>query len=487
MVTAAIRLVHQLAAVRPVPLWLVSFERTSVSTPYNILLLTADDMNGDTPGAFGGPAEATPTIDRLSQQGAKFRRAHVPVAICQPSRSAMLTGRWPHRNGAEGFGPIRDDVPVLTDLLRPAGYRVGILGKVDHLAPVERFRWDLAVAQADLGLGRNPAAYAAAARAFFSASDGRPWFLMANAHDPHRPFHGSADEQRAFGPKLSAVPAPSHVFKPGDWNVPGFLPDLVESRRETADYLSSSRRCDDVVAAILSELDAAGLADQTLVVFLSDNGMAFPFAKANCYLHGTRTPLVIRWPGVTSAGAEESDQFVSGLDLFPTFCEAAGIAMPDDLDGQSLTPVLRGEKQPGRDHVITVFHENWAKDRLDMRCIQNGRFGYIWNSWADGTSRYKAEHMGTDTWRAMEAAAATDPAIAARTKFYLRRQPVELYAIDDVDSLDDVSGRPENRAVLHGFRDQLMQWMIDVEDPLLDRFKQENERPVAPHSPLDLS
>ena len=437
--------------------------------PHNILLLTADDMNGDTPGAFGGPREVTPRIDALAAEGVMFRRAHVPVAICQPSRSAMLTGKWPHRNGAEGFGPIRADVPVLTDLLRPAGYRVGILGKVDHLAPVERFGWDLAVPQPDLGVGRDPVAYAAAARSFIGGTE--PWFLMANAHDPHRPFHGSADELKTFGPeRLARVPAPSHVFKPGDWEVPGFLPDLKESRREVAEYLSSSRRCDDVVGAVLDVLEQSGQADRTLVVFLSDNGMAFPFAKANCYLHGTRTPLVVRWPGVTTPGGDDGDQFVSALDLFPTFCDAAGIAVPGDLDGRTLTGLLGGETEADRDHVVTVFHENWGKDRLEMRCIQDARYGYIWNSWSDGATTYKAEHMATDTWRAMERAAADDPAIAARTSFYVHRRPEELYAVDDVDSLEDLSDRSDSAPVLERFRAQLLAWMTEVDDPLRDRF-----------------
>ena len=385
----------------------------------------------------------------------------------------MLTGRWPHRNGAEGFGPIRDDIPVLTDLLKPAGYQVGILGKVDHLAPVERFGWDLAVPQSELGLGRDPAAYAAATRSFLTKSSRGPWFLMANAHDPHRPFHGSSDELNGFGAeRLAIIPAPSHVFKPGDWDVPGFLPDLQESRRETAQYLSSSRRCDDVVGAVVAELDDSGQADRTLVVFLSDNGMAFPFAKANCYLHGTRTPLVIHWPGVTSPGREDAEHFVSALDLFPTFCDAAGIPIPADVDGRSLATILSGASEPERDHVVTVFHENWGKDRFEMRCIQDGRFGYIWNSWSDGTTRYRAEHMGTDTWRAMERAAADDPAIAARTEFYLQRQPEELYDVRDVDSLEDVSGLPENRDVLAEFRGRVLRWMSDVQDPLIDRFRQ---------------
>lgn len=267
-------------------------------------------------------------------------------------------------------------------------------------------------------------------------------------------------------------PAPSLVFKPGDWEVPGFLPDLEESRRETAEYLSSSRRCDDVVGAVLAELDDSGQADRTLVVFLSDNGMAFPFAKANCYLHGTRTPLVIHWPGVTSPGLEDAGHFVSALDLFPTFCDAAGIPIPDDLDGRSLTTILSGVSESDRDHVVTVFHENWGKDRFEMRCIQDGRFGYIWNSWSDGATQYRAEHMGTDTWRAMERAAADDPAIAARTQFYLQRQPEELYDVRDVDSLEDVSSLPQNQVVLAEFRGRLLRWMSDVQDPLTERFRQ---------------
>lgn len=105
----------------------------------NVLLITADDMSGDTPATFGGPPGVTPAIDALAEEGMSFLRAHVPIAVCQPSRSAMMTGRWPHRNGAEGFEPVRDDVPVLTELLKEVGYRTGILSKVVHLAPLEKF------------------------------------------------------------------------------------------------------------------------------------------------------------------------------------------------------------------------------------------------------------------------------------------------------------------------------------------------------------
>src|SRR5919112_2216994 len=231
----------------------------------NILLITADDMGGDTPGCFGGPADVTPTLDRLAEEGMIFGRAHVPVAVCQPMRSATMTGLLPHRNGSEGFEPIDDDVPVITDLLRDAGYLVGILGKVEHHQPEEKFGWDFVRGRHDLGAGRDPRAYGDAAAQFMTraADEQRPWFLVANAHDPHRPFSGSQEERDMFPADVRArYPAPSKVFGPNDpVDVPGFLPPLPEVRQAYREYLSSCRRCDDVVAAVLGALHAAGAAD----------------------------------------------------------------------------------------------------------------------------------------------------------------------------------------------------------------------------------
>ncbi|MEU4232834.1 sulfatase [Nonomuraea sp. NPDC026600] len=330
--------------------------------PPNILLITADDMGGDTPGCFGGPAEVTPTLDRLAAEGMTFGRAHVAIAVCQPSRSANMTGRWPHRNGAQGFEPITAGVPLLTRLLHEAGYMPGILGKVEHLQPVEAFGWEFTRGMRELGMGRDPRAYGEASRRFMgeAAAQGRPWFLMANAHDPHRPYSGSQDELDRFPAEARATyPAPSKVFGPAHevGDLPGFLPGLPEVAQEYQEYLSSSRRCDDVVAGVLRALDEAGAADDTLVVFLSDNGIAVPFAKANCYLQSSWTPLIVRWPLVTRPGTRVDTAFVSMIDLFPTLCAAAGVPEPTGLDGRSMLPLLRGERQDGWDTVFTVFHE----------------------------------------------------------------------------------------------------------------------------------
>lgn len=438
----------------------------------NILLVTADDMEGTTPGAFGGPAGVTPTLDRLAAEGIVFGRAHVAIAVCQPSRSAIMTGLWPHRNGAEGFEPIDDDVPLLTDRLRSAGYATGILGKVTHLQPVERFEWDHTVDMHELGMGRDPQRYAEEAARFISDAGDRPWFLMVNAHDPHRPFHGAEDVDRFFDEQQQrGVPRPSRVFSSAESDpFPGYLPDLPEVRREFAQYLSSSRRCDDVVGAVLDELDGAGAADTTLVVFLSDNGMAFPFSKANCYLQSTHTPLIARWPGRIRPGSEEREAFVSMLDLFATFCEVAGVE-PGRTDGQSIVPLLSGTSAPLRDHVVTVFHETAAKRRYEMRCVQDGDFGYIWNAWADGVEQYRAENMLGLAWPAMLEAARDDPAIARRVQFYLDREEEELYDLRaDPHSLTNLARDRRYADELARRREDLGTWMAETGDPLRERF-----------------
>jgi N-sulfoglucosamine sulfohydrolase len=436
----------------------------------NILFLTADDMEGTTPGAFGGPDGVTPTLDALAADSMIFRRGHVAIAVCQPSRSAIMTGQWPHRNGAEGFEPIDDDVPLLTELLAAAGYTTGILGKVDHLQPVERFGWDRIVGMRSLGLGRDPLRYAAEVRSFLDLAGDGPWFLMVNAHDPHRPFHGADDVQAMFGDSASVIPEPSRVFTAADGiSPPVYLPDLPDVRDEFAQYLSSARRCDDVIREVLDALNESGQRERTLIVFLSDNGMAFPFSKANCYLQSTHTPLIVQWPEVTEPGAAH-DGFVSALDLFPTFCEAAGVDAPSH-DGRSLIPILRGDATDPQDHVVTVFHETSRKERFEMRCVQDERFGYIWNGWSDGTAQYRAENMAGLTWPAMVAAAAADPELARRVDFYRHRAPEELYDLrSDPGALNDVMPDPAYADVVARLRRRLAEWMEATGDPLQRRF-----------------
>ncbi|MYC70435.1 MAG: sulfatase [Gemmatimonadetes bacterium] len=441
----------------------------------NFVLITADDMNWDAVGAFGcQTAGTTPNIDRLAAEGLRFRYGHVTIAVCQPSRSALMTGRYPHLSGGEGFYRLRyEGVPILPTILRDVGYDVGILGKVPHSTPYQAFQWDMGRDQSRLGQGRNPEVYYQYAKNFVqdAVDGGRPFFLMANSHDPHRPFYGN-DKPEWYGELDPPAVPPSRTFEPEEVIVPGFLPDIPDVRLEIAEYYNSVRRCDDTVGRLLDALDEVGVAENTLVMFLSDNGMAFPFAKTNCYLNSTRTPWVVRWPAVIQAGHVDAKHFISGIDYLPTVLDAIGVDIPNGVNGQSLLPVLRGTEQAGCEQVFTQFHQTSARRNYPMRCVQNARFGYIFNPWSDGVRAFRNESQNSRSWQAMEEAAASDSELAARNHLFTYRVLEEFYDFaNDPNALNNLIDDPNYAGEIQDLRNALEEWMVETDDPALEAFR----------------
>lgn len=444
----------------------------------NILLITADDMSCDSVGVFGCKVkDTTPNIDRLAAEGIRFDRAHVTIAVCQPCRNVWMTGRYPHRSGGEGFHTLRlPEVPILPAILRKNGFLVGLLGKEPHCTPYPDFRWDTPT-KCPLGSGRNPRLYAEHATAFMEQAKqaGKPFFLMANSHDPHRPFFGN--DRYAYD-KQDGPQVPSKVFRPEEVVVPRFLADVPQVRLEISEYYSSVRRCDDTVGALLAALDETGLADNTIVMFLSDHGMPLPFAKTNVYYHSTRTPWIVRWPGKTQPGSVDDEHFVSGIDLAPTLLDMVGVKAPDGVDGSSFKPLLTGRSQDGREMVFTQFHQTAGRNRYPMRAVEDRRFRYIYNPWSDGKRVFRNESQAGRTMRAMLAAGKEDPDIAARCQLFLLRVPEEFYDLEnDPDALDNLVNDPEYRADLNRLRSAMADWMQRTEDPALAAFQnRDNEQ-----------
>jgi len=450
----------------------------------NFLFITADDMNYDSPGACGCEIkDITPNIDRLAAEGIRFEHAHVTIAVCQPSRECLMTGRYPHRNGGEGFEPIDLDVATLQEVLHEAGYLNGILGKESHLMPVEKFCWDTLVRSQDMcdgkGIGRNPSLYYKHAREFFGKAgrSGKPFFLMANSNDPHRPFAGSDQEKANWG---DALPAVRKTIKPAEVEVPGFLPDIPEVRREVAEYFSSVHRCDESVGAVLQALKETGFHHNTLVMFLSDNGMAFPFAKTNCYLASTKTPWIARFPGRGKPGLVDREHFISGIDFMPTILDAAGLPQIPGMDGDSFLPVLTGHRQEGRDTVFTEFHQTSARKRYPMRCVQDKKFGYIFNFWSDRETAFRNESQSGRTFKAMQKAADQEQQIAHRVDFFLHRVPEELYHMErDPDCLNNLAHDPEYSSDLERMRNLMLGYMQQTGDPALEAFENRNSPEIT--------
>lgn len=446
----------------------------------NFLLLTLDDMNYDSADFVRTEEkkrQLMPNLDRLKAEGMTFRESHVSIGLCQPSRSVLMSGKYPHCNGARGFENISPDVRTLTQILKEDGYFNGIIGKENHISPREQFCWDVYEhTYDDAGdFGRSPECYYQKVREFLSQSKEQeaPFFLMVNSHDPHRPFAGSEDEIEMFGRHI----AYEEMFCEEDVKVPEFVPDLPDIRKEFAQYLNSVYRADQTVGQVMRALEEAGMEEDTMVWFLSDNGMSMPFAKANCYLNSTKSPYTVKWSGHIAPGSV-SDALAASIDYMPTILEVAGLACPEDVDGKSLLPVLMEGLKEQYDDIYTSFYKT-AKNNVTkreryfpMRCVQNKQYAYIYNGWYGQEDKYRTETMAGLSFKAMEEAAKTDEAIAGRVEFYLNRVKEELYNYQkDPQALNNLAGEPEYRSLLKEMRVRMQEYMKQSRDELLDKFE----------------
>jgi N-sulfoglucosamine sulfohydrolase len=444
--------------------------RTKDGKPLNILILTADDMNWDTPGCFGSKVPAiTTNLDNFALESMRFTNAHNVIAVCQPSRSAILCGMYPHRSGSMGFERIREGIPTLPDTFKAAGYITGAVGKVHHMRGKESTKYDLELDFNDCRYGRDPEFYYETCDTFFKKckKEKKPFFFAANSHDPHRPFYGSEQEanHRRIGKNLDVTAKPSRVYTPEEVEVPGFLPDLPDIRQELAEYYSSSRRCDDTMGAVLRALKENGLYDNTMVIFLSDNGISMPMAKTNCYLNSCKTPLIIRWPGHTKPGTLNERAMISSIDLTPTILEAAGLKQYTDIDGKSFARILEGEDIPHRELIFSQFYETSAKNAYPIKCVQDKNFGYIFNIWSDGKSVFKHEGQSGRTWQAILKAAESDKGLAEWVEFYKYRVKEELYDLkSDPDCMSNLINNPVYKKQADTKRRQLKEWMSSTND-----------------------
>lgn len=452
--------------------------------PLNLLLITADDLNGDSAGWMGDRHGATPAIDAFAAVSHRFIHHHVTAPICQPSREAIMTGRVPHRSGGLGFTPIHPGTPTLVTTLQQQGYFAGVIDKHPHMKPDSEFPWDVKLG----GAGKNPPLMRQHMDQLLQAAReaGKPFFINANITDPHRPFPGSGDaggEDEDGGRKSARTTSPrkaarnevagqhlARVYQPKEVTVPAFLEDIPPVRREIAQYYTAVARLNVTFSNILASLRAAGRADDTVIVFLADHGMSFPFAKATVYRDGTRSPVLLNYPGMPPAATHP--EFVSSVDLMPTLLDLLGVPSPKAMDGRSWLPLLRGETQPGRDHVITHVNTVSSGLSLPQRCIRTADWALIFHAWPDGSARFKVEAMSGLTYKALEAAGEKDPAIARRVRQLRVGEPLMFFDQKDADGeRRNRIDQPAHAAEIRRLGALLLAHMERTGDPQTDAFR----------------
>lgn len=429
----------------------------------NILFAFADDWGWPHAGAYGDPVVLTPTFDRLAREGVLFQHAYISSPSCTPSRASLLTGQhfWRLEGAANLWSVFPDRFETFPERLEKAGYHTGSRHKA----------WGPGRTETE---GRNPTGtpdQPPFPEFLAQRPEGKPFCFWLGTTDPHRPFRRGAGEKS--GMDLSKIKLFPH------------FPDAPEVRGDVADYYFEVQRFDRVVGEAIAALEEAGELDNTIIVMSGDHGMPFPRCKGNNYDSGARVPLAIRWPARIAGGGVVTD-FVSLIDLAPTFYEAAGLSIPDDVNGGSLFALLAGTDSRDRSYILhgrerhAPGQEAPDQGGYPIRAIRTRDFLYLHNfrpdRWPAGTPHYEkatipgawyadCDNGPTKTYMVEH----RDQDVAHRRLYdlsFAKRPAEELYDLrKDPDQLVNVAGDPAYAKTKRELKARLFAELKLADDP----------------------
>jgi uncharacterized sulfatase len=411
----------------------------SVGRSPNVLLIMADDLSNDL-GTFGHPMVKTPNLDRLAARGVRFNRAYTQFPLCSPSRVSMLTGRRPDATGVHDlvtdFRTVLPDVVTLPQAFKRAGYVSARVGKIYHYGNPGQIgtnglddaaSWDAVVNPRGVdkdeesvltnltparGLGSSLSFYASPASdeahtdgkvaletiALLEKHKDRPFFIGAGFYRPHCPFIAPRKYfdlyplDRIAAPPYSSgdrdgFPRAAWFTVPPNWDV------AADGLRETIRaYYASISFLDANVGRVLDALDRLGLADRTIVVFVSDHGYHLgdrgQWMKQTLFEHSTRAPVIVAGPGVSAKG-RSSERVVEFLDLYPTLVALAGVQAPSGLQGRSLVPLLVNPSAPWDHAALSQVRRGAAPETFMGYSVRTAGWRYTeWDGGARGAELY---------------------------------------------------------------------------------------------------
>lgn len=476
---------------------LLSFTHLRVSKekptnqPPNIVLILADDM-GPHLSCVGTPGIQTPNIDQLAKEGTLFSQAFSVCASCSPSRSSILTGMYPHANGhwRNTFGPtlsdaeedfqpgskksdvvgVHDWVATVPEILNEAGYFTAIMRKF-HLSFPHKYPF-----RGRYPTPTDPEAYYEDVRKIVKDAGDDPFFIQANLSPPHRPFHTLAKLYDREWPQKELL----EVFS--------YLPDIEEVREDLLYYYTCVQLVDQISGRIMDALRDAGKEEETLIIFTSDHGPAFHRSKASAYYAGSHIPLIIK--GKDLQHDQVNGEMVSLIDLLPTIFEYAGLAIPEQVQGRSLLPIIRGAEQElaGRDYIYTTHNSHgpdW-REFYPSRAIYDGRYYLIKNLKPDKSYLLPADlYQPGAPWGNL-----SYPAIVEGRKkvpaFYQslitlesNRPPMELYDMErDPGQMNNVYGLPAYEQMRKTLENTLADWQAETGDTIMTQMITSFGKPI---------
>lgn len=429
----------------------------------NIILIIADDMNWDDSGAYGHPSIRTANIDQLAKDGIRFDHAYLTASSCSPSRSSIITGRYPHNTGAEQLHwPLPEPSVTFVEKLKESGYYTAAAGKW-HLGNNVKDHFDTVIEanvagfQLPTGDGKTPPKMVADKKpsgcedwvpVLKNRPKDKPFFMWFAALDPHRAY-----EEGALNPP----------HRHSDIVVPPHLPDVPEVREDLRLYYDEIGRLDLYVGRVVKELEKQGISENTVIIFMSDNGRPFPRDKTSLYDGGIRTPFIVKWPAAI-APASVTKSLVSSVDIAPAILEMAGLDESKTFEGSSFVEILKDPEAEIREYSFGEDH--WHDYEDHARSIGNQRYKLIKNTYNDLPSTPSADAGRSLTWQAMLRLKQENKLDTNQLAcFVAPRAKYELYDLKkDPDELVNLAGEPAYKKIFDQLKQELQKWYVESGD-----------------------
>lgn len=421
----------------------------------NVILYISDDQGTNDAGCYGNLYVKTPGIDALAKEGVRFTHAFCTTPSCSPSRSVILTGMHNHATGQYGLAHAKhhfvsfDGVRSLPNVLGEAGYRTLNAGKY-HTLPEPAYHF-----QEYIETGA-PADMAEQCRALIESNAESPFFLCFCTTEPHRKFKRDG----------------SDPIDPAGIAVPPHLPDIPECKEELSEYYMSIQRADSGLVRLMEILKSAGRWDDTLIVYISDNGMPWPGAKTTLYEPGINLPCIIRDPRNERKGYT-CDAMVSWTDIAPTILDYCGVKPPEGIQGKSAIAALKEEHPFGWDEIYCshTFHE--VTMYYPMRAVRTRTHKLIYNIAHPLSFPFASDLYGSRTWQAT-----VQHGLASYGKrsveAYQHRPKFELYDLEsDPDEIHNLAGDPKHATQLADLRQRIRNFQERTGDQWLLKWDRE--------------
>lgn len=448
----------------------------------NIILIIGDDISWDDFGCYGNSTARTPNVDRLAARGIRFTNAFLTASSCSPSRSSIVTGRYPHNNGAasELHRPIAWNIPRFPALLRTQGYYTLLSGK-NHMSQEKPPAGEKAQPEpfevVDNGQSpKNHGGHSNWVKHLQERPRDRPFFFWFASLDAHRAWDGDKDwDETAYGPK----------HDPKKMRVPPFLVDDGPTRSDLASYANEVTRLDHYIGRVIAELERQDILNDTLIFVLADNGRPFPRAKTRVHDSGMKTALVAHWPaGIKRPAICRS--LVSSIDLAPTILEVSRVEIPATIQGRSLRAVFTDPA--ARVRRFAFSEHNWHDYAANARAVRDGEYLYITNLRPEQPWQGPADSVRSPSHASLQAARDQRALSLPQQDVFLAPRPAEeLYRVtEDPDQLKNLVPDPAHAAALRRLREVMAQWRDETADsaptdPSIDGFHRETGERLFPN------